>query len=260
MPRAVDRLMHAGDLAGRARSGTASSTSRSAMIGSIFSSLTDSNSTPRPLPTIISDSRRPMCLILPASTAARNSSGVMPAPTLRCSGSRRVDAFWMRMISTDSTLLADRGDRQRQLVHDEAGIHAGAEERDVLRARDLLQLFADLDVERERELFARRDDVAAALEQHPSSWPETSRRREPVEWQTTSGLSCQLARDLDADFAIEADHFAEVLADLVRIDVDRGDELEPRLGQQQPRDLRADRTDSVLRDCDGLNRFMARAL
>ena len=34
-----------------------------------------------------------------------------------------------------------------------------------LRARDLLQLFADLVIEREGELLARRDDVAAALEE-----------------------------------------------------------------------------------------------
>src|SRR5207248_11319841 len=62
-------------------------------------------------------------------------------------------------------LLADRGDGQRELVHDEAGIHARAEERDVVRARDLLQLFAQRGVEREGELLARGDDVAAALEQ-----------------------------------------------------------------------------------------------
>ena len=61
--------------------------------------------------------------------------------------------------------LADGGQRQRKFVHHEAGIDAGAEERDVVRAGDLLQLVADRVIERKRQLFARRNDVAAAFEQ-----------------------------------------------------------------------------------------------
>src|SRR5207237_891834 len=45
-----------------------------------------------------------------------------------------------------------------------------------------------------------------------------------------------LGRDLDADLAPEADHVAQVLADLVRIDVDGGDDPDPRLRQQQAGD------------------------
>jgi len=45
-------------------------------------------------------------------------------------------------------------------------------------------------------------------------------------------LRGQLGGDLDAGLAPEADDIADVLADLVRIDVDRRDELDPRFGEQ----------------------------
>src|SRR5688572_31384535 len=47
------------------------------------------------------------------------------------------------------------------------------------------------------------------------------------------GLVLQVRRDGDADLAIESDHFAEVLADLVRVDVDGAGELDPRFGEDR---------------------------
>src|SRR5437763_16538234 len=66
-------------------------------------------------------------------------------------------------------------------------------------------------------------------------------------------MTCRLARYSAADLFIESDDFTEIFADLVGVDVDRGDDAQPRFGEQQPRDLRADGADSVLRHCDGLN-------
>ena len=51
------------------------------------------------------------------------------------------------------------------------------------------------------------------------------------------GLALQIGCDEDADLAAETDHRAEIFADLVRIDVDRGDELHPRFREQEARDL-----------------------
>ena len=65
----------------------------------------------------------------PAATCARNSSGVIPAPTFFCSGRRRLDASTMRTARAriDSLRRGAQGDQQ--LVHHEAGIDAGADQR-----------------------------------------------------------------------------------------------------------------------------------
>ena len=156
-------------------------------------------------------------------------------------------------------ILADRGDRQRQLVHDEAGIHAGAEERDVRGAGHVVQLLADFLIERERQLLAGGDDMAAALEERFQLCGHVAQTRAGRVTDDV-GLHLQLGRDFHADLFVETDHFAEVTADFLRIDVDRGDELDPRLGQEEPRDLGADRADAVLRDGDGSGRAHGRRI
>src|SRR5436305_1913970 len=73
----------------------------------------------------MSDSLRPMCLIFPASTALRNSCAVMPARTWRGSGSRRVDALWMRLRCSESVVWRHelRADRTNAVLRDGDGLH-----------------------------------------------------------------------------------------------------------------------------------------
>src|SRR2546423_1758849 len=73
-------------------------------------------------------------------------------------------------------------------------------------------------------------------------------------------FSLKIRRDFHAGRFAEADDVAEVFADFVRVDVHGGDELHPRLGEEQPRDLRSDGSDSVLRDIDGLYRVHSGAV
>ena len=176
----------------------------------------------------------------------------MPAPTLRCSGSRRVEAFWMRMISTDFTSWQTEVMVSGSLSITKPGLTPVPRSATFVGAGDLLQLLADLARRAGTRALRTSRRRASRARAATSSWPATSRRREPVEWQTTSGLPCSSAVTMHAGLASEADHLAEVLADLVRVDVDGADELDPRLGEEQARDLRADRADAVLRDSDGL--------
>ena len=66
-------------------------------------------------------------------------------------------------------------------------------------------------------------------------------------------FALEIRRDLDAGGAAEADHFADVFADFVRVDINSGDEFHPWFAEQQASDLRSDWTDSVLRDAHRLH-------
>ena len=66
----------------------------------------------------------------PAATCARNSSGVMPAPIFFCSGRRRLEASTMRTALSQVNALRDGAEGEDELVHHEAGIDAGADQRD----------------------------------------------------------------------------------------------------------------------------------
>ena len=64
----------------------------------------------------------------PSSGTAR---GVRPAPIFCWNGRRRMRASWMRSTRIAVDALADAGQRDRQRVHREAGIDAGAEHGDL---------------------------------------------------------------------------------------------------------------------------------
>ena len=77
------------------------------------------------------DSASPTCRTLPSSTFVWNCSGVSPAPIFCWNGSRRIRASWIAVDVDRVDALADAGQRDRQRVHHEAGIDAGAEHRDL---------------------------------------------------------------------------------------------------------------------------------
>jgi hypothetical protein len=134
------------------------------MIGSIFSSLTLSKST---------------------ESVADHHQGLFESHVFDLAGCDRASEFFgghpgahfplqrlaprRRVLNPDDLdvvdLLTHGRDRERELVHHETGIHAGAEERDVRGTGGLLEVFANLRVQRERQLFARGDDVGSALHQ-----------------------------------------------------------------------------------------------
>ena len=98
-----------------------------------------------------------------SATPASNSSTVRPAPTLARSGPRRLAASTTRVTRTPIDAHAGGGQRERQAIHHQPGIDAGADDGDPGGARPGVDLPRQL---RRREIgvgeiLAGRDDVDA---------------------------------------------------------------------------------------------------
>jgi hypothetical protein len=85
----------------------------------------------------------------------------------------------------------------------------------------VVQVFANLPVEREREFFTRRHDMCPALQQRLQLRRDfTQPRSRGVADDIDFGG--KLRRHFYAGVSSEADDFAEVFADLLGVDVDGG--------------------------------------
>ena len=128
-----------------------------------------------------------------------------------------------------------------------------------MRAGDLLQIGTNLLIERERQFLTRRDHMTSAPQQIFELRGDFGETR-ACGMTNHFRLALHVRRDFHADGFAESDDVADVLADLVRIDVHRGNEFDPRLGEKETRDLRSDGSDAVNCDVDWLHRVHGGAL
>src|SRR6266508_4542760 len=130
--------------------------------------------------------------------------------------------------------LADGGERDRQRIHREPGVHAGAEHADfrLLRHRVNLPRQPNVRVTGVRQLLGGRHDRGLRFEDRFNLRHHLLDRRARAEDHHISlgGFQClgRIGGHLHAKALRQTDHVAQVAADLDGIDVDGADYLESR--------------------------------
>ena len=142
--------------------------------------------------------------------------------------------------------LADAGQRDRQRIHHETRVDAGADDRRLRLPRQPIELPGELHVRAGRicQLFRRRDDRNPRLEDglHLGHHPLERRagaQHDDVRLRPSQGLP-RVRGHLDLQSASDAGDLAEIAADFRGIDVHGGDDAKPRPRGDLPDDGGAD--------------------
>ena len=193
--------------------------------------------------------------------ARRNWLRFRPAPTLRCSGSRRVPASTTRVTDDARRRGARRGQHERQRVHRVAGVDAGGEHRHLLRRAPACRSRGTgraLRGHGERQLLAGGDDVAcrAATRADDLRLDGLQRRGRAEHGHVGPGLAHEASRGrrstLTRSFFAQPEHGAQVLARPGRARESVGaHDLQPSVSSDQAGDALADGPEADVDDLAG---------
>ncbi len=152
--------------------------------------------------------------------------------------------------------LAGHREQQRERVHDEARVDAGADDRDGFLDAEVIEFAREqfVAVIREQGFFAGGDAMQARADDFGELLVGVDEAGGgAMDHGVGLGLGEQddgFVGDGDAEFTLEAEHFTQVHAGEPRIGVDRADELEARAVEDDAGGGAADGAEAVLNDTD----------